>query len=265
MLGAMADFRSAMTKLGRAREHLNRLKEELVEFNESNSLTLRMDKDFDTADKLVRRVVVADFIPPPDSWGPLIGDAVANMRAALDHAVWALVVDDRSDSPSETDARKVQFPIHDTASAFGKDRLLQVANQVVVDAIEQCQPYNDRDDTLTDGHPLETLRALSNIDKHRALHVVSLSPARLGITTTPRLPQNPTMNLPGRELHKGAELATWSAWRPSRGTEVKVEAEATAWIVVRAVPPTLASPVALGVIYGPIVDVVENCIDRLSG
>ncbi len=254
-----------MTKLGRAREHLDLLEEQLGDFHEPNGLALRMDNDFDTADKLVRRFVVADFVPPPDSWGPLIGDAVANMRAALDHAVWALVVGDRRDSLSEADARKVQFPIYDDLAAFLKDRLVQVADQAVIDAVEQCQPYNNEDDRMTEGHPLKTLRALSNIDKHRVLHVVSLTPAHLEITATPRLPQEPTVKFLGGELHKGAELATWSARRPSRGAEVKVEAKATAWVAVRATPPVLALPVVLGVIYGPVFDAVGECIDRLRG
>ena len=108
--------------------------------------------------------------PPDEVWGPIIGDAVHNLRSALDHLAWKLALNEaRLDTP-----RRIEFPIFlddpaDNPEARGalrkKLKCLRPETHALVDG---AQPYK----TGNTQHPLWLLQALWNTDKHRTLHTV---------------------------------------------------------------------------------------------
>jgi hypothetical protein len=105
---------------------------------------------------------------PPVNVLPVIGDALFNYRATLDHMMWALVRISGNEPNEQT-----QFPIFKDQSAFHSRRckkMLEGVNPLIGQIIECYQPYMD---IYPDGDILWELNKLNNIDKHRHLHVVT--------------------------------------------------------------------------------------------
>jgi hypothetical protein len=110
---------------------------------------------------------VARF-PPDEVWGPIIGDAVHNLRSALDHLAWQLAVP----SARATTPRRIEFPIFLDDPATDREirgaltkklNCLRPESQAIIDG---AQPYKTGDRH----HPLWLLQTLWNTDKHRTLH-----------------------------------------------------------------------------------------------
>lgn len=103
--------------------------------------------------------------------GLIIGDVIHNLRSALDHAVWQLVI-----ASGEEPGRHNMFPILRNAAEF-QDRGLRQLRGVApaaVAVIEQVQPYHTPSADLTSEDSfLWLLDELSNHDKHRVLNVTA--------------------------------------------------------------------------------------------
>ena len=92
-----------------------------------------------------------------------VGEAIHNLRCALDYLVFELA---RHDTPSVPNA-KTQFPICDSPQHF-KQKLghwLKGVSSSHIDSLESLQPYAGRNHLRW----LKTLRDTSNRDKHRTL------------------------------------------------------------------------------------------------
>lgn len=158
---------SAWAKLRRGHTHRSRLNRAIDNFSRSQ---LRLVKDYlkpDTGERIYQ--LEAPLEKPPVHVLPIIGDALFNYRAALDHLMWALVIIS-GNRPSE----KTQFPIFKDQSAFYDrrgGRMLNGVNPLIKQVIECYQPYQDV--YQHDGELLWELSRLNNIDKHRHLHVVT--------------------------------------------------------------------------------------------
>jgi hypothetical protein len=108
-------------------------------------------------------------------WGVMFGDAMHNLRSALDHLVWQLV---RLNGKKPSGAN--QFPICETGANYwslgkdGKRSTREWRLEGVSDAhkalIDEVQPYRAR---MPPGatHAFSALRDLSNQDKHRLIHL----------------------------------------------------------------------------------------------
>ncbi len=134
-------------------------------------------RDFDSeANQHVVQVKVRER--PPHKWSPIIGDIVHNMRSALDHLAWQLVIRNEC-----TPSSKTQFPILSKdpfeCNAYAKTKHWKNAldrwntqtegmNPFDIAFLKELQPYQRTYDTAS--HPLDRLRELSNRDKHRELH-----------------------------------------------------------------------------------------------
>jgi hypothetical protein len=95
----------------------------------------------------------------------LAGEAVQNLRSALDHAVYAI---------AKRPTTRTQFPIFIDPCEFqvrGKPMVKGVPEPICA-AIERAQPYN-RLPERPEFDRLWQLRFLSNLDKHRTLAVVA--------------------------------------------------------------------------------------------
>jgi len=107
---------------------------------------------------------------PPARVLPIIGDALFNYRATLDHLMWALVIVSGT-KPSE----RTQFPIVKDKNSFHDSnrggKMLNGVSPLIKEVIECYQPYTDVNEY--DGEILGELNGLNNIDKHRHLHLVT--------------------------------------------------------------------------------------------
>jgi hypothetical protein len=149
------------TKLDRAEEHLMLLGSEIDAFLESKPYVVEGQFEPETHEWVERIRVKSN---PPAKLGVIVGDYVHNLRSALDHLAWQLVLLDGG-----TPGERTQFPITSTRREFDRQaKRLGALTDRHLAGIESAQPYH-AEDRLKE-HPLNSLSYLSNIDKHRIVH-----------------------------------------------------------------------------------------------
>ena len=156
-------------KLRRAELHLRDLHTEVGRYIEGNHAeTVR---SFDPATKVFEARVQVTRRPNYVAWSVLLGDFLHNLRSALDHLVWQLVLV----SGERTPDRRNQFPIAlqeehylgvDGREGMRERMLTGVAQEHRV-VIDRVQPYRLGEEAAT--HSLAHLQRLNNTDKHRIM------------------------------------------------------------------------------------------------
>ncbi len=185
---------SHIHKLSRAQEHLDSLSQELNAFLQPYCYEIANEYDVEaphqglTRVRLTRRVVFK-VEPPLLKWGIIVGDCIQNLRSSLDHMVFAI---SHSRDPNEfKDDRTTEFPICDSPEAFNRSRRrnwpphheIRGLPREAQTIIEQFQPYQGGQKSLSN-HPLWILREMSNIDKHRSIHITAWSAHALALDIT---------------------------------------------------------------------------------
>jgi hypothetical protein len=178
-------------KIERAREHIADVRCVIDEWLATDVYTVTSSVDENDSERIVWTASVkAD---PPTELSLLIGDAVHNLRSALDHAVYYLAGKNLGSLTPQIEA-ELMFPIFGSLDKSGnpydaRARFQDVApkclhgltlNQVGV--IESWQPYL----WSVDGfqyHWLWVLHDLDRIDKHRRLAVATALLAMQYVTT----------------------------------------------------------------------------------
>jgi hypothetical protein len=232
-------FSSSRAKLARADEHRQAIEPEIKAFVDGDPVTLGSNHNLKGTDDPIRfAYYVAEITQPPAHWALVAGDAIQNLRAALDHAIWELVVKQKGSQFAEAKAFKIDFPIVDKPSSFPRSRLVEVGlPEPSIAVIENAQPYvREQDAPRRD--PLWFLRELSNVDKHRLLHVVSMIGEDAVIHTTPFLPNGRPEFVAAGALFKGAEIVRFTAPRPVIKANVQVQLEYRMGISIEATPKT---------------------------
>ncbi|TQJ51841.1 hypothetical protein [Phycicoccus sp. SLBN-51] len=160
--GRMTNADGARAKVARALELLLQFDDMLHEYLDSDPITLQrqIQPDGETVAIALR---VSE--PVPIELSLLVGEITHQMRSALDHLAYALVI-----AAGNVPTRRTTFPVLLAAPQNG----LRIDGGVRPDAlaaIESLQPYQRRD---ASAHPLHVLTELWNIDKHRHLHLTTL-------------------------------------------------------------------------------------------
>ena len=117
----------------------------------------------------------------PISWSVIFGEILYNLRSALDHLVWQLVL-----ANGQTPGRHNAFPITNDAQGWEKtkDNLLNGVSSRHKSMIGYLQPYTGGINLPFDVSKFKLLDNLSNIEKHRYLivaFIASMGPADDGI------------------------------------------------------------------------------------
>jgi len=146
-------------KLDRAHAHLRTLDAQIPAFLDSKPHVYRGEIDREASRYRVRVYIRRQ---PPLRWSAIVGDLVHNLRSALDHLVWQLVILNGS-----TPGDNHQFPILSSPQPKKFARLTAEVSPLAAAVIERVQPYNGGDGV--DAHTLTALRELSNEDKHRVI------------------------------------------------------------------------------------------------
>lgn len=164
-------------KLARAKEHIDGL---LARMNADGvSQTFGLVEQLDLSAR--QRVLAARF---PEAvalkYAVIVGDALQNLRASLDHLVWRLV-----EANEQTPGRNNAFPIKADLTSYRKaapTSLKGVAPRAAA-LVEQVQPFQAG--ATAKRQPLWVLDALAQIDKHRVLHIVAMAVAGQRLVTDP--------------------------------------------------------------------------------
>lgn len=226
---------SVFAKIERAREHADLLDKELTAWIDGNpyALHLKVNSDFTRYS-----VIISILKPPPlQRWSLIFGDAIHNLRSALDHLIYAISIHALKADPPPNERRSA-FLINDTPSDF-KSKHWRVADlsQPVRQAIESVQPYNRKHANMP---PLLTLlRDFDDADKHRLIKVVLQRPVEFNISITgPGLrPEDQHFESAYMDVVDGAEIAWITCKRPT--PNLQLNGGVTLTIVVEHVPGPL--------------------------
>lgn len=218
----MDPLRSFHVKLGRARVHLAALNAAIDSFTDERGYEVVKTAHPDEGVYEFRLRLHRD--PPTTEWAMLIGDCVHNMRSALDHLFWALVLRQHPGG-SPPNEHAATLPIYRNPVTF-RNKLAQIENFVGVEAtktIERLQPFHI--DPLDDS-ALAFIHSRDIIDKHRLLipsiglieHGRVISKARGGYKPkiTPRV-------LKQEDVHDGIVLVTVLVEPPEAVADVELE------------------------------------------
>jgi hypothetical protein len=172
------EFASCCSKIERADEHINSLKGKLKEWRDSGPYV--PIKKIKAKGRRHSVIVNVKNKPSIQSWSLIAGDAIHNLRSALDHLAVA-ICRDQVKQLTEKEERAIQFPICDTPENFEefiKRRLkpLVVAKSPILNPIRLLQPYSRSQFRHSSGLMLPPLlgllRDFDDADKHRLLNVV---------------------------------------------------------------------------------------------
>jgi hypothetical protein len=161
----MSDLARIKLKVERAKHHARELECAIQTFRDSDPYGFRIEDDLQTGDKVHRIHIRRET---PDCFALLIGDAVHNLRTALDHLAWQLVV--ANGQTPKSGAGGTQFPFYDPKSGakptHGVINGISATAQKLIDAVK---PYKGGNDALW------TLHQLDITDKHKLLIVTAFA------------------------------------------------------------------------------------------
>ncbi len=148
-------------KLERADYHLQTLNEKVKRWLARKQYSIVNDFD---AERGLYVVSLAPVGRPPDDIAPIVGDIIHNLRSALDHVFYSLVMSYSSTALTESLARSLEFPIFTTAGSDHVTKRDDMIGRIGPDAetiIDKLQPYHAGD--LYRTNRLWLLNRLSNI------------------------------------------------------------------------------------------------------
>ena len=163
---------SAQRKFFRGVEQVRQLLAEVEAFENRNAYVFRTDVESRSTHAITYRSFAVEQEAPPEDWPLLAGDAIQNLRAALDHIVYA----------ASGGEEQTKFPIFTDPAKFQQKApgMLKGVPASVVATIEKAQPYRnyppDPAQTM-----LVRLQDLSNLDKHRTLATIASAVVREGV------------------------------------------------------------------------------------
>jgi hypothetical protein len=164
----MASLDSVKQKVIRAKEHLKSLQGENIRYFEGKPGDVVTEVE-DTTGRLILRFVAVT--PVPAVVPIIIGDAIQNLRSALDYLVWELVLA-ANNQPTD----KNTFPICTSPDAFkdqlSRGRLTGIAPNALAE-IEALQPYHYGQNC--EFATIRVLDAFCNINKHRRVLLTVLA------------------------------------------------------------------------------------------
>jgi hypothetical protein len=217
-------------KLDRADEHFASLYREGIGFLDEGGCDAVLNREANTGCWTVNFAVRE----PPLRLGVIVGDIAHNLRSALDHLVWQLVL-----TNGEEPGGWNQFPIFRYESDFAsraepspqKERMLSGISPEAVALIKGLQPF--KAEVIPGLLPLSILKALSNVDKHRIVHTgfvsVSAIVLALGSGIEVTLPEGGTIVEeriflePRQRVEDGTEIARFCVEPPDATVQVDTD------------------------------------------
>ena len=159
----MNAFNGPKLKITRARAHIEELTKAISNFSKSNPYHFITEKDDDPAFSVIK-LKNGNTLPAVISM--IIGDAVHNLRSALDHLACELIITKEGQSALQS-LKGVYFPIAEDVAKFKKQikdqKGIKRAGPDVVNAVRDLKPY------FPDNNGLFTLHNLDIFDKHRLI------------------------------------------------------------------------------------------------
>ena len=168
----MTNFDGINAKITRAGDQISLLKAEMDKF----SADIRQSIHHEVHEDSGEQVWVFRGATPyaPVEWSIRIGEILYNLRSALDHLVWQMVL-----ANGQIPGRHNQFPIVKNESGWQqvttKRNVLEGVSPSVKSTVKRLQPYTGGVNLTFDVSAFGTLHSLCNIDKHRHLNLTAIA------------------------------------------------------------------------------------------
>jgi hypothetical protein len=176
----------AQVKLGRAAEHIAAARELVNAWLAGPDFKIER---ITGADGRTEARVRLTALPSPRI-AVVVGDAMHNLRAALDNAVYASARDAAGGALDDQTERALEFPVVGDGTKDDFDRLaidrrkLACVPESVYQVVEEHQPYHWNSDEYPYGyrfHPVWLVHSLDVIDKHRRLTLTAAAVRHPGL------------------------------------------------------------------------------------
>jgi hypothetical protein len=236
-----ASLAGVRLKLKRAGEQLQALDSEMAVFRQGQPYKIVRQINPDTLEMYGVFRVIKEMEP---MWSVQIGEIVHNMRSALDHFVFQVVI---AETGVASKAKKLQFPIFETPEGY-RDRGKKMLGGVSSSAkafIKSLQPFVTGEGQRS---PLWHLKELSDLDKHRDVTVAAAAAKAISVEAV----YGEVIELRVSPTHQPLENDTVVCsvvFRPSdvplveRAEKVKMDPNLTYYITVKEPPVALEKPV----------------------
>lgn len=150
-------------KIDRARGEMRSLKSDIAAFCEERARLILREADGECEHWVYR----GGSPKAPIGWSVRAGEFAYNLRSALDHLVWQLVI-----ANNGCPERHNEFPIHSKKDTQRIKKSLKGVAQTAMEYIISVQPYQPGSADV--GNGLALLNDMCNIDKHRHLVVANV-------------------------------------------------------------------------------------------
>ncbi|MGK8521108.1 hypothetical protein ACRS6B_05895 [Nocardia asteroides] len=156
-MNGVTGIASARMKLARAWHHMTELESIISEYQDADNVEVRVDlfPNAEHENEIDCEVAAVSVSEVPDDWALITGDALTNLRAALDHAVYP-------------HAERFPILLSNTNSKGEEICVEEIFDPVTTALILRHQPFHD---PLPTHHPLGLLRELVDRDRHCRLRV----------------------------------------------------------------------------------------------
>ena len=171
----MTDLTGIAAKIGRADAQIEVLVADMCAFCRKIKGSIVHESNNEAGEQAwVYRGATPDV---PIEWSVRIGEILCNLRSALDHFVWQLVL-----ANGQEPGPNNEFPVVNTQDDWQStaQRKLKGVADDTKERIRRLQPYTGGIDLPFDVSALWTLRSLCNIDKHRHLNFCIVETSGIG-------------------------------------------------------------------------------------
>lgn len=170
----MGELSGVDAKIARAKTQAATLKASIEEALSPGNQRFDWEWDEATGQHLLRvfGTPSADLL---SDWRILVGELLYDLRSALDHLAWLLVLL-AGKTPGDRTTFPVRFsPFDQEGNLVGAQFTPPITDEQILDLVESCQPYRGVQGSLEppDRSHLWQLHRLNIIDKHRTLLVVA--------------------------------------------------------------------------------------------
>ncbi len=230
-----------LTKVDRAMQHIDQINDELAAGMvdvDPESIQVRRIRHYESSKAVERMVFYISGIPPkiPPQLSVLVGEVVFQLRSALDHLVYQLVVANTKKEPT----CKTQFPIVATGNKGNPDPLANYESQkpgmikgvsAAAEAIiDNLQPLKRGASYHED--PLWMINELNNADKHRLLNLTVRGVAAYRVEVRGARSSTTAVFRPRVLFKDGAELGRLTLPDSLLGTKVDVHGKMTLEVAI---------------------------------
>jgi hypothetical protein len=163
-------YEGVISKVARAKKHIDDFRAAAIAFGKTDPYGIVIERDPKTRQ---RTYTITKVTPIPPEISAIAGDAIQNLRSALDYLAYGLVrANNTKPSP------QVCFPISESEPLAEREQArfagqVQGMRQDAIYAIKAIKPYKGGNDTLW------RLHRLNIIDKHRLLMAAGTCVSRL--------------------------------------------------------------------------------------